>query len=495
MQSRYISQPLLPPPRPAAGARSVASSHEGATAPLSITKARYPGIDGVMQAATELVAKYTGDERIRRHALSITRSVRRHPATGQPDLRDVDQIAGAIYTWMVRNINYVRDPWDVERIQSPDVTLRQKAGDCDDHAILGAALLQSLGIHTGLRIVSRTGTNFDHIYAVYRSPEGWKSFDTTVLKYPGYRFDERLIKKSRHIPNRMPDDLGFDPITAAAAIASTVSTGMSAKNTLSHLFAAGDKDEREFRSTLRGYLMSRGVRSEVISYSHQDNHILQRYAQLIDELGKPAVDHLNRAGNLPDSVATTLRTNRTRTIGRVWSDPRRRRSANGRYTMAHYIQHTMTRSSYITPGGDLILGNDTTNANHPSGGGLGSWEDTDPCRYSNQSCRGKMFGALKSCRRRREKSQALCQAHQKQLEQKAEWETQREQMMSALQTTVTSTAQKQQTATSAMKTGLTIGGVTLAGAAILFALKRKRNQNHLHRRPSHDKRYQRIRKF
>ena len=260
-----------------------------------------------MQAATQLVASYTGDERIRSQALTITRSIRRHSETGQPDLRDVDQIAGALYKWMVRNINYVRDPWNIERIQSPDVTLRQKAGDCDDHAILGAALLQSLGIQTGFRIVSRTGNNFDHIYAVYRSPQGWKSFDTTVLKYPGYRFDERLIKKSRHIPNRMPDDLGFDPITAAAAIASTVSTGISAKNTLSHLFAAGDKDDRQLRSALRGYLMQQGVRSEVISYSHQDNHILQGYAKLIDELGGPAVDHLNRFGNLPNSFVANQR--------------------------------------------------------------------------------------------------------------------------------------------------------------------------------------------
>lgn len=310
MQSGFsdISTTLLPAPRQrTVRARSVASSSGSATVPLSIKKGRYPGIDGVMQAATDLVAKYTGDERIRSHALNITRSVRKHSQTGQPDLRNVDLIADAIYKWMVRNINYVRDPWDIERIQSPDVTLRQKAGDCDDHAILGAALLQSLGIQTGFRIVSRTGENFDHIYTVYRSPQGWTSFDTTVLKYPGYRFDERLIKKSRHIPNRIPDGLGFDPITAIAAITSTVSTGMSAKNTLSQIFAAGDKDERQLRSDLRNYMMQQGVRSEVISYSHQENYILQRYAKIIDELGKPAVDRLNRFGNLPDSFVASQR--------------------------------------------------------------------------------------------------------------------------------------------------------------------------------------------
>jgi hypothetical protein len=137
----------------------------------------------------------------------------------------------------------------------------------------------------------------------------------------------------------------------------------------------------------------------------------------------------------------------------------------------------MTQSSYITPNGDLILGDDspdTPSAKSSSPGGLGNWQANDPCRYANQSCRGKMFGALKRCRRQREKSQALCQAHEKQLEQKAEWETQREQMMQALQTTVTTTADKQQTATSAMKTGVVVGGVALAGAALLLTLKRKR---------------------
>jgi hypothetical protein len=182
----------------------VAASSRGVTEPLSVTKKPYPGIDRVLEVATQLTTRYTGDERIRAKALAITQAVRNHEVTGQPDLRDVDGIAGAIYTWMTRNINYVRDPWDVERIQAPTVTLAQRAGDCDDHAILSASLLQSLGIQTGFRVVSRSGRDFDNIYSFYKSPEGWKSFDTTILKYPGYVFDEKLIKKSRHVPNRMP---------------------------------------------------------------------------------------------------------------------------------------------------------------------------------------------------------------------------------------------------------------------------------------------------
>jgi hypothetical protein len=290
----------------------VATAPNGATAPLSVTKQPYPGIDAVLEAASRLVATSAGDERLRGLALQITRSARKHPVTGQPDLRDVDAIAGAIYTWMVRTINYVRDPWDVERLQSPVVTLRQKAGDCDDHAILGAALLGSLGVQTGFRIVSRSGSSFDHIYAVYRSGDQWKSFDTTVLKHPGYVFDERLIRASRYVIHPPGPNLGFDPITAIAAVTSAVRSGVSTKNTLSRLFAAGDTDERQLRSALRNYLMGRGVRSEVISLSHTQNNVLQRYAQLIEELGSPAVEHLNRYGDLPDSFVASQHAQRSK---------------------------------------------------------------------------------------------------------------------------------------------------------------------------------------
>ncbi|MDZ7659468.1 MAG: transglutaminase-like domain-containing protein [Fodinibius sp.] len=180
--------------------KAAASSPQGGAAdPIIAHRRPYPGIEGVLGLASQLVTKYTGREDIRELALKITRRVPRNISTGLPDLRNVDQIAEAIYKWITSNINYVRDPWNIERIQSPDVTLRQKAGDCDDHAILSAALLQTLGIQTGFRIVSRTGRTYDHIYTVFRSPGGWKSFDTTVAKYPGFAFDETLIKKSKHL--------------------------------------------------------------------------------------------------------------------------------------------------------------------------------------------------------------------------------------------------------------------------------------------------------
>jgi len=293
--------------------KAAASSPQGGAAdPIISNRQKYPGIENVLEIASKLVTKYTGRDDIRELALKITRGIRKNSNTGLPDLRNTGQVAEALYRWMTRNINYVRDPWNIERIQSPDVTLRQKAGDCDDHAILSAALLQSLGIQTGFRIVSRTGRTYDHIYTVFRSSEGWKSFDTTVAKYPGFAFDETLIKKSKHLPNRMPGGLGIDPITLTAAATTALQTGSVMKSMFSKWFGAKDKDERIARGQWRDYLMARGVRSDVISFSQKDNAVLQQYALVIRDHGQPAVDYLNRFGSLDNSFLASQQQSRNK---------------------------------------------------------------------------------------------------------------------------------------------------------------------------------------
>jgi hypothetical protein len=85
---------------------------------------------------------------------------------------------------------------------------------------------------------------------------------------------------------------------------------------LSSIFGAKDKDERQLRGALRDYLMQRGVQSEVISLSQKDNATLQRYAQIIDELGAPAVQQLNRYGQLsPVWVTQQQAANKTKKMG------------------------------------------------------------------------------------------------------------------------------------------------------------------------------------
>jgi len=131
-------------------------------------------------------------------------------------------------------------------------------------------------------------------------------------------------------------------------------------------------------------------------------------------------------------------------------------------------------SSYLRP---IAIQSDDDQliiSNQLPGGGLEGWEQDDPCRYANQSCRGKMFGALKSCRRQREKSQALCKAHEQKLAETKKIEQEKQQLMTALQHNVTDTAEKQQTASTAMIAGAAVGGVAILGAAILLIAKKKK---------------------
>ncbi len=59
--------------------------------------------------------------------------------------KDYKSEALAIYRWVKKNIRYRKDPYNVEMVQGPEVTLQTMAADCDDLSILIGALLLSLG--------------------------------------------------------------------------------------------------------------------------------------------------------------------------------------------------------------------------------------------------------------------------------------------------------------------------------------------------------------
>lgn len=72
-----------------------------------------------------------------------------------------------------QSVIYVKDPVNAEFVQTPDVLLLQihetgKAyGDCDDHVLLFAALVESLGIYCNIVGVKAPGSaRFDHVICV-----------------------------------------------------------------------------------------------------------------------------------------------------------------------------------------------------------------------------------------------------------------------------------------------------------------------------------------
>lgn len=152
---------------------------------LSFSLTSYPGLDRVLEEAKRLVFKYRGNQDIRSLALRIAQTVPAHERTGHPDMRNFSAIASNLYRWIVEHVVYVRDPHGIERLQSPDVTIRLKSGDCDDMSILGASLLESVGIPSRFVIVSFAPgqpEKYSHIYVEFYHKGQWISFDPTLAK-------------------------------------------------------------------------------------------------------------------------------------------------------------------------------------------------------------------------------------------------------------------------------------------------------------------------
>ncbi len=77
--------------------------------------------------------------------------------------------ARKIYEFVRDEIQYVRDPLEFEEIQSPATTLKLRAGDCEDQAILLCSLLSAIGFESALIFADTDNDKVpDHVYsAVY----------------------------------------------------------------------------------------------------------------------------------------------------------------------------------------------------------------------------------------------------------------------------------------------------------------------------------------
>lgn len=95
----------------------------------------------------------------------------------------------AVWEFVKNRIRYVRDIRNVETLQDPDYTLLQGAGDCDDKAVLTAALLESIGHPTAFLALGFAPGKFSHVIAETRAgPSGkWLPLETTEDVRFGWR--------------------------------------------------------------------------------------------------------------------------------------------------------------------------------------------------------------------------------------------------------------------------------------------------------------------
>lgn len=102
--------------------------------------------------------------------------------------RDVVGAARVLLEWVRRSVRYQQDPVGCELVQSPQVTLETRVGDCDDMATLLVALAGAVGIVGRFVAMSeRADGIFSHVYAELLTPRGWLGADPTEPRPLGWR--------------------------------------------------------------------------------------------------------------------------------------------------------------------------------------------------------------------------------------------------------------------------------------------------------------------
>jgi len=88
----------------------------------------------------------------------------------------------ALHAFVRDNIRYVRDVRGVETLQTPERTLLNKSGDCDDKSTLLAALLESISHPARFVAVGfRNANSCDHVFVEtkLRTTGKWIPLETT----------------------------------------------------------------------------------------------------------------------------------------------------------------------------------------------------------------------------------------------------------------------------------------------------------------------------
>lgn len=144
------------------------------------------GTDQTVAAMREFALAGAHNPAIVHLAREIVRGVGSHDYEGE---------VARVHAWVQEHVRYTQDPRGQEWVQTPSITawvLGQ--GDCDDHAVLVAALGMALGHGAAFRVVATDPsrpTEASHVYALVgirsrtRGPV-WIACDTTQPEPVGW---------------------------------------------------------------------------------------------------------------------------------------------------------------------------------------------------------------------------------------------------------------------------------------------------------------------
>ncbi len=156
--------------------------------------------------------------KIRALAISIIRDAR---AMEKDKRAEID----AIHAWVMKHLRYVNDPLWQETITYPEtLAFEQQDGDCDDHAVLEAALLGAIGIRTRFVAIAPDIGPLSHVYlqALMMEDDGtgsgnkkpqWLDLDPIVKHKPsGWSVPNPKVKVA--YPINTPHGIGLAPTSA-----------------------------------------------------------------------------------------------------------------------------------------------------------------------------------------------------------------------------------------------------------------------------------------
>ena len=105
--------------------------------------------------------------------------------------RDDFKEVNAIFKYVQHYARYTKDPYRVELLHSPEISLRliredgYAALDCDDYTILGLSLAKALGYQVALKVVStQPSRKFHHVYGLVNTQDRWYPFDAIRRTVP-----------------------------------------------------------------------------------------------------------------------------------------------------------------------------------------------------------------------------------------------------------------------------------------------------------------------
>lgn len=135
-----------------------------------------PGIGHVRSVVAKMgeLAKQGAHEwPIRQLAVEITKGI--------PSKSPTREIF-AIYKWVREHIRYRMDPVGLELVQAPRITLKERAGDCDDITTLVWALCMALGHPVRGRTVGPSPEDQTHVQAQVFDRKRWLDVDPVLEK-------------------------------------------------------------------------------------------------------------------------------------------------------------------------------------------------------------------------------------------------------------------------------------------------------------------------